>query len=95
MAADVARLKESAGGKPIPVDAVTASASGLDPHISPAFADLQVTRVAKARGLGEAQVRAAVARHTEGRVLGLLGEPTVNVLLVNLTLDGLAGAGAR
>jgi K+-transporting ATPase ATPase C chain len=84
---DVAKLKRSAGGKPIPADAVTTSGSGLDPHISPAYAELQVSRVAKARGLGEDQVRAIVARHTAGRALGFLGEATVNVLAVNLDLD--------
>jgi potassium-transporting ATPase KdpC subunit len=95
VADDVARLKETASGQPIPVDAVTASGSGLDPHISPAHAELQVVRVAKARGLSEVQVRAVVAQHTNGRVLGLIGEPTVNVLLINLALDGLARGGAR
>ena len=89
VAEDVAKLKDTAGGKPIPVDAVTASGSGLDPHISPDYAALQVSRVAKARGLGEDQVRAIVARHTEGRTLGILGETTVNVLAVNLDLDAV------
>jgi potassium-transporting ATPase KdpC subunit len=87
VAADVAKLKETAGDRPIPADAVTASGSGLDPHISPAYADLQVARVARARGLGEDKVRAIVARHTQERTLGVLGEPTVNVLTLNLALD--------
>ena len=75
---------------PIPVDLVTASASGLDPHLSVAAAEYQVARVARARGLAPDAVRAAIARHTAGRQLGLLGEPRVNVLALNLDLDGSA-----
>lgn len=76
----------------IPSDLVTSSASGVDPHISPASAALQVRRVARARGVSEETVRGLVARYTEGRQFGLLGEPRVNVLLLNLALDSAFGS---
>ena len=76
---------------PVPADAVTESASGLDPHISVANAELQIPRVAKARGLSEDRLRKLVQQNTSGRDLGVFGEPHVNVMTLNFALDGLAG----
>lgn len=85
--ADVAKLQTENPGKPVPIDLVTTSGSGLDPHISPAAAEFQVPRVARERGISEDQARRIVAAHTEGRQFGFLGEAVVNVLELNLDLD--------
>ncbi|MBD5831640.1 potassium-transporting ATPase subunit KdpC [Janibacter melonis] len=86
-----AEVAEREGVSPsaVPADAVTASASGLDPHISPRYAQIQVPRVARERGLPQAEVRRLVAEHTRGRDLGYLGDPAVDVLALNLSLDEL------
>lgn len=96
---DVEKLQAENPGKPVPIDLVTTSGSGLDPHISPAGAEFQVPRVARARHMTEEQLRQIVAAHTEGRQFGFLGEPAVNVLELNLDLDSKkplpSGPGAR
>ena len=88
--ADAAALQAENPGQPIPVDLITTSASGLDPDISPAAAEFQIPRVARERGLSDSIVKDLVQRHTQQRDLGLLGEPRVNVLELNLALDELS-----
>jgi len=92
IAGDVKKLQSANGAETLPADAVTASGSGLDPHISPAFANLQIARVAKARGLSNDQIKSIVTAQTEEPILGLFSEPRVNVLLLNLALDRLSSA---
>jgi len=88
--ADTTTLQAENPTQPVPVDLVTTSASGLDPDITPAAAEFQVARIAQARGISGQQVSEIISRHTEGRQLGFLGEPRVNVLAVNLDLDDLS-----
>jgi K+-transporting ATPase ATPase C chain len=87
--ADVEKLQADNPGKPVPIDLVTTSGSGLDPHISPAAAEFQIPRIARERKMSENEVRQIVNAHTEGRQFGFLGEPRVNVLELNLNLDQL------
>jgi K+-transporting ATPase ATPase C chain len=90
--ADIDKLQQANGGKPVPIDMVTTSASGLDPDISPDNADFQASRVATARGVSEDVIRKLVSAHTKGRDLAVFGEPRVNVLELNLALDELSPA---
>jgi K+-transporting ATPase ATPase C chain len=90
--ADVEKLQQENPGKPVPIDLVTTSGSGLDPDISPAAAEFQVPRVARERGISEDELRQIVAAHTEGRQFGFLGDPRVNVVDLNLDLDNRTNA---
>jgi K+-transporting ATPase ATPase C chain len=92
VSANVEAAKKENPGVPVPIDLVTTSASGFDPHISPAAADFQVPRVARERGTSEAELRQLIQAHTEGRQLGVLGEARVNVLVLNLALDSYMSA---
>ena len=86
---DIQKLRQAGDKTLLPADSVTASGSGLDPHISPQYANLQIARVAKARGVAEEKIKAVVLANTQNSALGLFGEPRVNVLMLNLALDGL------
>jgi len=93
--ADVEKLQAENPGQPVPIDLVTTSGSGLDPHISPAAAEFQIPRIARERKMSENEVRQTVKAHTEGRQFGFLGEPRVNVLELNLDLDKLKPMSVR